>query len=167
MTAVISCQQLLTADDSSWKLIKMKINLESWNLAHISLLGCRWKFHLNFFPASCHQLSTAVESWWKLIIMKINLDSWNLAHISPLGYKWKSHYFFGTAIISFVCNSCHQLLTTDDSENQHGELKFWTYITFRVVMKIPFNFFCDSFHQLSTAIDSLWQLMTMKISQES
>ena len=62
-----SCHQLSTADNSCQKLMKIKINLESWNLAKISPIECTWKFQSNFIHISCHQLSTAVNSWWQLI----------------------------------------------------------------------------------------------------
>ena len=93
MTVVISCQQLMTADNSCWYLTKMKINPESCNLAHILPLGCQWKSHLSFFPDSCQQLLIADEN-------ENQLESWNLAHLSPLGCGWKFHFiFFVTAVM--------------------------------------------------------------------
>ena len=62
-----SCHQLSTADNSCQKLMKIKINLESRNLAKISPIECTWKLQSNFIHISCHQLSTAVKSWWQLI----------------------------------------------------------------------------------------------------
>ena len=49
-----SFHQLATAVKSFWQLMKMKINLESWNFAQVSALGGWWKFHLNFVCDSCN-----------------------------------------------------------------------------------------------------------------
>ena len=79
-----SCHQLSTTDNSCWQLMKLKIKLESWNLAQISALRGRWKCHLIFFCYSCHQLSTSDNSCWQLMKMKIKLESWNSAQVSTL-----------------------------------------------------------------------------------
>ena len=43
--------------------MKMKIKLESWNLAQVSTLGYTYKFQSNFFISAVK----AVNSWWQLI----------------------------------------------------------------------------------------------------
>ena len=53
-------QKMSTPDNSCWQLMKMKINLASWNWAYIPLLECGWNFHLFFFlttVTSCQKLS--------------------------------------------------------------------------------------------------------------
>ena len=93
-------------------------NLLSWNLAHRSQLGGKWKA---IFCNSCPQLSTAVTSCCELMKIKINLQSWNLAHISRLGCRWKFHFIFlVTTVISCqqmssAVISCQQLSTYVDS----------------------------------------------------
>ena len=143
MKAAISCQQQLTADDSWWQLMKMEINLEGWNLVHISPAWCKWKFHLILFmkaAISCQQLLTVDDSWWQLMKEKINLEGWHLVHISPIGCQWIFHLFFLWQLSSAV-SSCWQLMTPDEYENQPKDLKFGTQITLRVQMKILFHFF--------------------------
>ena len=133
----------------------MKIIQESWNLAHISTLVCTWKFHLNFFHSSCHQLSIAVNSWEQLIKMKISLKSWNLAHISTLVCIWKFQLNFSPYQLSSAVNSCQQLKTIDENENQPRELKFGTDITWRLCIQHPAQHFL---YQLSSAINRCQQL---------
>ena len=70
----------------SHSLAKPPSSLESWNLAQVSPVGGRWKFHLIFFPNSSHQLSTADNSCWQLMKMKIKLESWNSAQVPTLVY---------------------------------------------------------------------------------
>ena len=50
---ISTAEQLSAADNSCWLLMKMEINLESWNLANITAV------------IRCQQLSTPVDSWWK------------------------------------------------------------------------------------------------------
>ena len=74
MTAVISCQQLLTAVDSWWQLIRKKFD---WNICvHTKVDTCA-KFQLSgfiFIFISCQQLLSAVDSWWQLLQKKIQWD---------------------------------------------------------------------------------------------
>ena len=161
-----SCHKLSKAVKSCWQLMKMKINLESWNLAQVSALGGRWRSHKKNCD-SCHQLSKAVKSCWQLMKMKINLESWNLAQVSALPGRWRSHKKkFVTAVIScqqlskavdnlvqtsllgsrwkfyliLFRNRCHQLSTADENENQPRELKFGTSVNFSVYINIPVKF---------------------------
>ena len=104
------CCQLSTTNNNWWQLMKMKINLEIYNLAHISPLGCWRKFSLNLVH-NFYQLLTAVNNLWQryqLIKMKISLECYNLAHIPPLDCKWRFH-------LIFFHNSCHQLSTSDEN----------------------------------------------------
>ena len=113
-----SCHQLSKAVNSCWQLIKMKINLESWNLAHPSTLVFTRKFQLNFFHISHHQLSAAVNSCQQLITVNENENQ-------PRGLKFGKDItnrvymnipvsFFSYHLSSAV-NSFQQLITGGNS----------------------------------------------------
>ena len=144
LSAFISDWQLLTADNSWQKLMKTKINLESWNLAKISPIECTWKFQSNFTHISCHQLSTAVNSWWQLIkVDEIRnlLREPKFSMYIILSVYIKISVIFFSFLLSSPVNSWWKLLTVDEYENQSRKLKFGTYITLSMYMKIPVNFF--------------------------
>ena len=109
--------------------MKMKINLESQNLAHILNLVLTWKFQLNFFHIRCHQLSTAVNSRWKWK-STWRAEIWCTYHLKCV-YKTSSSSFSVSAVISY-----QQLSTAANYIN----LKSWNlaYITFGVKIKIKF-----------------------------
>ena len=71
LTFCISCHQLSIAVNSCWQLIKVKINLESWNLAQVTAWGVdedpikekfEWNFHIPPKTDTCaqFQLSTLI-----------------------------------------------------------------------------------------------------------
>ena len=73
-SAVNSCYQLLTADDSWWKLKWQKFD---WIIyIHTKVHTCA-KFQLSrliFIFISCQQLLTAFDSWWQLSQKKFKWD---------------------------------------------------------------------------------------------
>ena len=88
--------------------MKIKMNLESWKLAHLSPMWWGWKLHLNFFRNSYHQLSTAFNNCQQLIKMKFSSTPSKVIYVpifSSLGW-----FSFSSAV-----NSCWQLLTANDS----------------------------------------------------
>ena len=104
---------------SCWQLIKMKVNLESWNFAQVSALGCRWKFQSRFFCASCYQSSTLAQTTHLLgtcITLKVCI-------------KHPSQHFLYQ--LSSAINSCQKLVKIKSTE-----LKFGTHIAFGVKIKI-------------------------------
>ena len=134
--------------------MKIKINLESWNLAKISPIECTWKFQSNFIHISCYQLSTAVNSWWQLITVD---ENWNQLRELKFGTSIKIRLYIKISVeffsyqLSSAVNSGQQLITVDENENQPRKLKFGTSINFSVYMQIPVELFS---YQLSSAVNS-------------
>ena len=143
ISAVISYQQLMAADNCWWKW-KSRFG------TNINLL-CKWKFQLSFFHISCHQLSTAKNSRQNENHPKELKFG---AHISlRVCIKHPAHNFLYQ--LSSAINSCQQLKTRDGNENQPKELKFSAHIALRVCIKHLAHHFL---YQLSSAIDSCQQL---------
>ena len=116
----ISFQQLLIGDNSWWQMMTMKIILESWHFAHISPLGCGWKFHLIFFRDNCHQLSTVVDSRWQQLTADKNENH-------PRGLKFGTHITFRVWLkvpFQIFGESCHQLSIAVDS--------WWQLMTMKI-----------------------------------
>ena len=165
-TAVDNWWQLLINDDICWELMKMKVNLEMKFGTHITFrLWMKITFNFFFITAviscqqlsttvnSCQQLSTSVDSWWKWK-STYRAKIWHIYNFE--GVNKNCIYFFSWQLSS-AANSCWQLMAADDNENQPRDLKFGSYITFRVWMEIPYYYsFITDFigcQQLLTADD--------------
>ena len=124
------CQKLLTAKNSCPQLMKMKIYLDSWNLAHMLVIGYRLKFYLFFSNQlslninSCLQLSTADDNEYQPRGLKFGI-------CISLEFIWKSKYvlFITSYTGATVVDSWWQQMTADDIEKS---MKFDTHINYRV-----------------------------------
>ena len=133
--------QLSRAEVSSiftlrWWWLRLSVSLSSW----ASKQPTELKFDPNitfgkldenliFFCISCHQLITAL----KVDEMKLNLESFSVYMKIPVNF---SKYQLSTAFSSW-----RQLISVDENEGQHRDLKFGIHINFSVHLKTPVNTF--------------------------
>ena len=140
--------------------MKVKINLESWNLAKISQIEHTWKFQSNFIHISCHQLSTAVKSLWQLIKVDENEKQ-------PRELKFGAGINFSVYIkipINFsfyqLSKNCQQLITGGNMKKMKINLESWNLAQVSALVgrwKFHSIFFVTaviSCQKLSTAVDS-------------
>ena len=89
ISAVISCQQLITVDENENLHRKLKFGT---SIDFSIYMNLPLKF---FFHISCHQLSTARNSWLKLISVD---ENWN----QPRELKFVTHINFSVQMIISV-----------------------------------------------------------------
>ena len=141
---IIGCQKLPTADDSWWKLMKMKFKLESWNLVYIKNpvdFGIHIKFSGLFFfkLSSCQQLVPAGLGkntkliWFELSLAKsdinlfftFSLAKWTITSLKQICIILRLIFVIQQLLIPFV-----QLLPSSDISSSQLRNKinynFWT-----------------------------------------
>ena len=108
LSVVISCWQLLTADDNWYEENSTEIFI--YNLMFIlvpNFSSLSW-FSFSSTVISCHQLLTTVDSWWQLIWM---IFEWNF----PVHSFGDIFAKFQLSRLIFIFNNCYQVLSTVDS----------------------------------------------------
>ena len=152
-SAVISCQQLLTADGSCHE------KKNKWNFRFHPKGDICAEFELprlNFIVISCHQLSWAFMT---AFMKKIKC----YFHLHPNGNICAKLKLSG---LIFIVISCQQLLPVTDS--CHEKYSNGIVIFTLMVIYVP-NFRSLGWFSLSSAVNSCWELMiavTKKIQKQ-
>ena len=192
----MSCQQLLTADDSCHEKSLNVIFIYTLKVICVPNFSPLGWFSFSSVVISFHQLSTAVDSWWQLSWKKLYwiliytlkvicvpnfsllgwfsfssvvISCWHekklneifiytlrmicVQNFSPLGWFSFSSVVISCCQLSAAVDSCWQLITADENENQPRVESFRTHHLYGLNKNSIEIFFV-------TAFNSCWQLMT-------
>ena len=126
-STVISCHQLLTADDSWYEKKLIGIFMYTLKLILVPNFSSLGWFSFSSTVISCHQLLTAVDSWWQLIWKKMY---WNFFVHTKVDTSAKFQlsrliFIFISCLSDFI--SCCQLWTADDSWYEKNSTVIFMY----------------------------------------